>query len=147
MLSEIGAWKALGARIATALGYPIGSKSKLTQDEIWDVVVREAKLRGVVGIHFDEVQHIFRKRTDQDHLAILDAFKTLMKAHDWPLILIFSGVPELADYIQEEFQLYRLLGVLPSEDASLPDDFQTIHEIVGSYALEAGIEVDEDLMT
>lgn len=147
MLSGIGGWKGLGARAAKALGYPIASKSKLTHEEIWDVVLREAELRGVVGIHFDEVQHIFRKRSDLDRLAILDAFKTLMKTRNWPLILIFSGVPELDDYIREEGQLYRLMKLVPFEDVILPDNYKVIHEIVGSYALNADIEVDEDLMT
>ena len=62
-------------------------------------------------------------------------------------MLIFSGIPDLEDYIREEGQLYRLLRVLPFEDVSLPEDYQSIHEIVGSYALEAGIEVDAELMT
>lgn len=119
----------------------------LTQYEIWRIVVREAKLRGVAGIHFDEVQHIFHQKAEADRLAILDAFKTLMKSHEWPLMLIFSGIPKLEDYIKEEGQLYRLLRVLPFEDVCLPEDYQSIHEIVGSYALDAGIEVDADLMT
>ncbi len=47
----------------------------------------------------------------------------------------------------QEPQLYRLLDRLPFEDIFLPEDYQTIHEIVGSYAISAGLEVDPDLMT
>ena len=74
LLKGVGGWKAVGTCAAKAMGYPIGPKSKLTQYEIWETVVREAKLNGVVGIHFDEVQHIFHKKADADRLAILDAF-------------------------------------------------------------------------
>jgi hypothetical protein len=147
LLKGVGGWKAVGTCTAKAIGYPIGPKSKLTQYEIWEIVVREARLRGIVGVHFDEVQHIFHKKAEADRLAILDAFKTLMKSHEWPLMLIFSGIPELEDHIQADGQLYRLLRVLPFEDVNLPEDYQSIHEIVGSYALDAGIEVDADLMT
>jgi hypothetical protein len=79
-------------------------------------------------------------------LAILDSFKTLVKSHDWPLILIFSGVPELDGYLRLEPQLYRLLNRLKFKDISLPEDFDTVHEIVGSYAMQAGLEVDERIL-
>ncbi len=147
LLKSVAGWKDLGYRTARSLHYPIESKSKLTQIEIWDIVVREAKLGGYVGIHFDEVQHIFRKKKDADQLAILDAFKTLMKSHDWPLILIFSGIPELDDYMRQEMQLYRLLKRFPFDDVVLPKDYETVHEIVGSYALEQNQVVDPDLMS
>lgn len=147
VLKGIGTWKDLGKATANALGYPVSAKARLTQSEIWDIVVREAKLAGIVGIHFDEAQHIFRAKSDTDRLAVLDSFKTLMKSHDWPLILIFSGVPELNGYMKSEPQLYRLLHRIRFSDISVPEDYQTIHEIVGSYALRAGAEVDQDLMT
>ncbi|SEP65627.1 AAA domain-containing protein [Loktanella sp. DSM 29012] len=147
VLKGIGTWKDLGTSTANALGYPISAKARLTQSEIWDIVVREAKLAGIVGIHFDEAQHIFRAKSDADRLAVLDSFKTLMKSHDWPLILIFSGVPELDGYMKSEPQLYRLLHRVRFSDISVPEDYQTIHEIVGSYALRAGAQVDPDLMT
>ena len=147
VLKGIGTWKDLGKATANALGYPVSAKARLTQSEIWDIVVREAKLAGMVGVHFDEAQHIFRAKSDADRLAVLDSFKTLMKSHDWPLILIFSGVPELDGYMKSEPQLYRLLHRIRFSDISVPDDYRTIHEIVGSYALRAGVQVDHDLMT
>ncbi|MCR8825238.1 ATP-binding protein [Pseudosulfitobacter koreensis] len=147
VLKGIGTWKDLGKATAHAIGYPVSSKARLTQSEIWDIVVREAKLAGIVGIHFDEAQHIFREKSDADRLAVLDSFKTLMKSHDWPLMLIFSGVPELDGYMKTEPQLYRLLNLIRFSDINIPEDYRTIHEIVGSYALRAGVDVDPDLMT
>lgn len=147
VLKGISTWKDLGKATAKAIGYPVSSKARLTQNEIWDIVVREAKLAGVIGIHFDEAQHIFREKSVADRLAVLDSFKTLMKSHDWPLMLIFSGVPELDEYMKEEPQLHRLLTRIHFHDISIPEDYHTIHEIVGSYALRAGVEVDPDLMS
>lgn len=146
-LKGIESWKGFIKSASDAVGFSIGEKARLTQGEIWGIVVREAKLNGVIGIHFDEVQHIFRKKGEVDRLAILDSFKSWMKSYDWPLMLIFSGVPELDDYMREEPQLYRLLDRLPFTDVALPEDYQTVHEIVGSYAISANLDVDPDLMT
>lgn len=147
ILKGLGSWKDLGKATAKAVGYPVSSKARLTQSEIWDIVVREAKLAGIIGIHFDEAQHIFRDRSDADRLAVLDSFKTLMKSHDWPLMLIFSGVPELNGFIEMETQLHRMLYRIRFNDINIPDDYRTIHEIVGSYALRAEMNVDPDLMS
>lgn len=147
VLKGIGTWKDLGNATAKAIGFPVSEKARLTQSEIWDIVVREAKHGGLIGIHFDEAQHIFREKKPADRLAVLDAFKTLMKSHDWPLMLIFSGVPELDGYMKTEPQLYRLLHRIRFSDINIPEDYRTIHEIVGSYALRAGVDVDADLMT
>jgi Cdc6-like AAA superfamily ATPase len=147
VLKGIGTWKDLGKATARSIGYPVSPKARLTQSEIWDIVVREAKLAGVIGIHFDEAQHIFREKSVADRLAVLDSFKTLMKSHDWPLMLIFSGVPELDGYVKEEPQLHRLLTHIHFNDINLPEDYETIHQIVGSYAMLAGVDVDTDLMS
>lgn len=147
ILTGTQGWKDLGRNSIQAIGFPLDSRARLTQVEIWERVVTEAKLAGVVGIHYDEAQHIFRKKSDADRPAILDSFKTLMKSHDWPLILIFSGVPELDGYLREEPQLYRLINRIKFNDISLPDDFDTVHEIVGSYAVSSKLELEDKILT
>lgn len=147
ILSGTQSWKDLGRNTIRALEYPLNDKARLTRNEIWERIVTEARLAGFVGIHYDEAQHIFRKKSEQELFAILNSFKTLMKSHDWPLILIFSGVPELEDYLRQEPQLHRLVNRIEFEDVSLPEDYDTVHEIVGSYALQAGLEVDEAILT
>ncbi len=140
-------WKDLGRNTIRAIGYPLHEKARLTQAEIWERVVIEAKLAGVVGIHYDEAQHIFRKKNDDDCLAILDSFKTLMKDYEWPLMLIFSGVPELDGYLKREPQLDGKLDRIVFGDISLPEDYVKVHEIVGSYGLRANLSVDPELLT
>ena len=148
-----GGLEGSGRKTLRALGYPISEKSRLSQAEIWERVVFQAEVQGVVGIHYDEAQHILRKKPDGERLAILNSFKTLMKSNDWPLILILSGVPELANYVREEPQLFRLMTQVSFGDINLTSmgevpagDYQFVHEIVGSFALEAGLAVDDDLL-
>ncbi|NDV52001.1 ATP-binding protein [Salipiger sp. PrR003] len=154
VLEAKGSWKDLGRKTLHALGYPITNKTRRTQFEIWDLVIKQAKLQGVIGIYYDEAQHIMRGKSDAEVLSVLDAFKTLMKSHDWPLMLILSGVPELGDYVQREPQLDRLMTRIEFQEIDLSSapghpaqDYETLNEIVGSYAISAGLNVDAGLPT
>lgn len=154
VLEAKGSWKDLGRKTLHALGYPISNKTRRTQFEIWELVVTQAKLKGVIGIHYDEAQHIMRGKSDAEVLSVLDAFKTLMKSHDWPLMLILSGVPELGDYVQREPQLDRLMTRIEFSEIDLSSaagqpapDYGVLNEIVGSYAISAGLEIDAGLPT
>ncbi|MBP0483659.1 ATP-binding protein [Sagittula salina] len=154
LLEAQGTWKDLGRKTLHALGYPITAKTKRTQFEIWQLVITQAKKQGVIGIHYDEAQHILRGKQDKDMLPVLDAFKTLMKSTDWPLMLILSGVPELSDYVEQERQLDRLLTRVHFQEIDLsspsrrtPEDYTVLNDIVGSYAIAADLAVDDDLRT
>lgn len=149
-------WKGLGKKTIKAMGYPISDSSRLTQTAIWERVVTQARMQGYVGIHYDEAQHILRGKSENDLRVILDAFKTLTKSHDWPLMLILSGIPDLAVYVQEEQQLHRLvthrisfsdIDLSVPDDGATPADYGVIHEVVGSYAVSVGLELEENLMT
>ena len=145
LLDGKSGWKGLGRKTAKALGYHIVDSSRATQDRIWEKVITQAKLQGIVGIHYDEVQHIFRKKPEADVIATIDSFKSLMKNQDWPLMLIFTGVDELEGYIKSEPQLFDLMTNFHFDDIVIPDDLQTIHEIVGSYAINGEVPVSPDL--
>ncbi len=60
-------------------------------------------------------------------------------------MLIFTTVDALAGYIQSEPQLFDLMTKFHFDDIALPDDLQTIHEIVGSYAINGKVPVSPDL--
>lgn len=59
-------WKGLGRNTNKAIGYPLSDKARLTQVQIWERVVIDAKLAGYVGIHYDEAQHVFRKKVTRN---------------------------------------------------------------------------------
>ena len=146
-LSRAGGWKDLGRRTLKAMGYHLSDNARLTQTDIWARVAHQAEAQGVIGIHFDEVQHIFAGKSDNDREMILDNFKSLIKSRGWPLMLIMSGVPELADHVRALDQTQNKVTHVHFDGIDLHDDLNVVHEIVGSFALENGLEVDEGLMT
>ncbi|MFX0546660.1 AAA family ATPase [Roseovarius sp. S1116L3] len=147
VLNRTGGWKDLGRKTLKAMGYCLSDSARLNQTEIWARVAHQAELQGIIGIHFDETQHIFAGKSDDDRQMTLDSFKTLLKTPDWPLSLIMSGVPELADHIRLLDQTQNKVTHLHFDGIDLPQDLSVIHEIVGSYAMENGLEVDEYLLT
>lgn len=146
-LSRTGGWKDLGRKTLTAMGYELADRARLNQTEIWSRVAHQAEVQGIIGIHYDEAQHIFAKKSDEDKEMILDSFKTLLKTPRWPLMLIMSGVPELARHLSLLDQTQTKVTHVHFPGIVLPDDYDVIHEIVGTYAIENGLSVDADLMT
>lgn len=146
-LSRSGGWKDLGRKTLKAMGYELGKNARLTQTEIWERVAYQAELQGIIGIHFDEAQHIFAGKSEDDRDMVLDNFKTLLKSRGWPLMLIMSGVPELAGHVRTLDQAHNKVTHVQIVGILLTEDLMVIHEIVGSYTMDNGLIVDPDLMT
>jgi hypothetical protein len=140
MLSGKITWKDLGVKILNILNYPL--KGRRSQADIWEQVIKCAEIQGVVGIHFDECQHVFTKHGDQTNQQILDSFKTLLKESRWPLMLILSGIPSLAVHIAKEEQLALLLRTVFFEkiDLSRQADVDELVQLTFSYAEKAGLD-------
>lgn len=153
ILDAKGGWKDLNRKTLKAIGYPISDSSRLTQSALGDKVTSVARAHGVIGVHYDEAQHLFRGKSENDVRIILDAFKTMTKSSEWPLMLFLSGVPELADYVSQEFQLFRLkehieftdIELDPDEQGASAKDYTVIHEIVSSYAIRAGVTIEASI--
>lgn len=143
LLSGKVTWKDLGVVILEELGYPL--RGHHSQTEIWSKVRKYAELQGVVGIHFDECQHVFTAADTATNQKILDSFKSLLKDHNWPLMLIFSGIPSLATHIKKEEQLDRLLRLVSFDgiDLSKPEDKDELLHLFFSYGDKAGLHVDD----
>lgn len=140
ILSGKVTWKDMGEKILSQLGYKLRAPRK--QAQIWEMVIKYAKLQGVVGIHFDECQHVFTETGEQTNQQILDSFKTLLKESSWPLMLILSGIPSLAAHVAKEEQLARLLRTVHFEeiDLSRESDLNELLQLTYSYADKAGLD-------
>ncbi|WP_417812329.1 ATP-binding protein [Thalassospira alkalitolerans] len=142
LLSGKVTWKDLGIVILEELGYPL--RGRHSQAEIWSKVRKCAELQGVVGIHFDECQHVFTDAVSVTNQKILDSFKSLLKDQHWPLMLIFSGIPSLSTHIKKEEQLDRLLRTVAFEgiDLTREADKEEMLQLIFSYADKVDLNVD-----
>lgn len=141
VLKGLLSWKDLGIHtLREGLGYP--AEGRLTQREVWDRVVVQARGQGVIGIHYDECQHIFPKSTGEARTMILDSFKSLLKQPEWPLMLILSGVDSLVQHITSEEQLACLMRPVSFAEIA-PHRTEDLAELVSlchAYADKAGLE-------
>lgn len=141
VLKGLLSWKDLGIHtLREGLNYP--AEGRLTQREVWDRVVIQARAQGVTGIHYDECQHIFPKTTGEARAMILDSFKSLLKQPEWPLMLILSGVNDLVHHITSEEQLACLMRPVSFTEIALhrPDDLTEMVNLCHAYANKAGLD-------
>ncbi|RWR26039.1 hypothetical protein D2T29_21405 [Sinirhodobacter populi] len=141
MLAGTMTWKDLGVdTLREGLRFP--TRGKMTQTEIWDMVGFQARAQGVHGIHYDECQHIFPRKSNEGRAMILDSFKSLLKNPDWPLMLVLSGVDELVRHIASEEQLAYLLRPVHFDEISLQrtEDQQEVNTLCFAYADKAGLD-------
>ncbi|MEJ6404803.1 hypothetical protein [Yoonia sp. 2307UL14-13] len=143
MLRGSSKWKELGVLTLRALGYDKEIRGAVNQTQIWNQVVFHAKANGVVCIHYDECQHIFIRRSAEIQNEIRGCFKSLLKQPEWPLMLIFSGVDELKQYILGEEQLGNLVKTVtfPKIDPQQASDLFEMNSICFAYAEKAGLDI------
>lgn len=147
ILSAHITWKSLGIATLEALGYPCNGQR--TQAYIWDKVREQAERQGIIGIHYDECQHMFSDTGHATNRVVLDSFKALLKHSKWPLILILSGVPDLAKHIEndtsseERGQLRHLLRPVHFGMIDPEKDLDELNTLAYSYADKAGVNFDK----
>ncbi|MBK4214715.1 ATP-binding protein [Paracoccus caeni] len=141
MLDGKTTWKDLGLRTLND-GLKYVATGRMTQRDIWARVSANARAQGIVGIHYDECQHIFTTASADSRAIILDSFKTLLKQPDWPMMLILSGVENLVDHVNSEEQLRFLLRPVVFGEICLhkESDLDELHMLCDAYAEKAGFE-------
>lgn len=147
LLDRKGTWKDLGRNTLVSMGYPLSDGARVTQAQIARRITQQGELQGVIGVWYDEAQHVLARKSDVALEEVLDCFKTMLKGPEWPMLLILSGVPELAGYIPKFEQLARKVTHVSFEDINFEEDAETINDVVGSYALEAELVVADQLVT
>lgn len=141
VLKGILNWKDLGIHtLREGLGFSIDRR--INQREVWDLVAFQARAQGVIGIHFDECQHIFPKNSKADFGKTINSFKSLLKQPEWPLSLILSGVDELSGHIAADEQLDTLLHRISFKEINphCNVDIDELNSLCHAYAEKAGLD-------
>ena len=142
LLTRSVSWKELGRKTVEAMGYPMPNPRNAGY--AWDMVLHEARAQGIIGIHYDEAQHVFGEGTVRTNERFLYDFKTLLKDRRRPLMLILSSVPSLADHVHKYEQLDELLEPvkLESTDLSNREDLTELIDLTHTYAAAAEVAIE-----
>lgn len=89
----------VGRQILHKLGYPI--KGALDKTLVWERVQERIELRGLLALHLDEMHNVVLKANEIDRTDIQNALKSLVTDEAWPIVVIVSGLPVLADFLEE----------------------------------------------
>lgn len=141
LLSGRVTFKDLGIKTLKSLGYDLQRRSP-TQEYIWERVVDQAERQGVIGIHFDECQHVFIDGAKSNKI-FLDSFKSMMKEPRWPMMLILSGVPTLSNYIRSYEQLEKLVDPVHFDEIRVKRDRDQLVKLLYCYADRVEMNIDE----
>lgn len=139
--------KDFAVSILDALGVP--SKAKQTEGELYGTVKTQFRERGIVFLHVDEAQHLRSHPTKQAILDMQDRIKTLMQIADWPLHLILSGMPELADLLNGgDGQVRKRALITRFVPLNVPKDRADIQRVLTDIVEgKCGLALPEELRT
>ncbi|WP_373413840.1 TniB family NTP-binding protein [Ensifer aridi] len=116
-----------------ALNFPVTYK-QITEQEIFDLWKEQLKEQRVLYLWIDEMQHVLRGNTTKEIQNVADVLKSLVQIDGWPLHLILSGVPALAQFVHlagdADGQLKGRSNLVELRPLSYPEDVKSIRKIV-----------------
>lgn len=108
-------WRGLGLAFLEALEYPFRLDHRSTAT-IWARAESQLLRHKCLVLNIDEAQHLFTDKRAGEIEVILNGLKDLMKRPGWPVLPIYSGVPELLDHVNANDQLTSLLEPITYPD-------------------------------
>jgi hypothetical protein len=141
--------KLIAEEMLDGLDYPLERDVK--EGPIWKLVRRQLKARRVRFVHIDEAQHMLNMSDHAAMMRLSDALKMLMEQDDWPVFLILTGMPELADFLTIYRQIARRTHKIHLENLALPRDEKLVRWIVTTIveqhaSMTFTLNLDEDFL-
>ncbi|MBY5537700.1 AAA family ATPase [Rhizobium leguminosarum] len=93
--------KGFATTALTACGYPV-TNQRLTEQELFNLLKEQIRAKGVLFMWVDEMQHVLNGNTTIQIRNVSDIIKSLLQIPGWPLHMILSGVPTLAQFLVPE---------------------------------------------
>lgn len=93
--------KGFARKALAACGYPITS-TKVTEQELFELLKQVIRTNRILFMHVDEMQHVLKGTKTTEIQNVSDIIKSLLQIPGWPLHMILSGVPSLARFLSPE---------------------------------------------
>lgn len=139
--------KDLAIHLLEVMKLPV--KSRQNEHDLFSLVKRQFKERGVLFLHLDEAQTLLRAKTQNAVFELQERLKSLLTVPEWPLHTIYSGVPELAALFGGDQQLTNRAEVMRFGALTYPADGRIIRDLLKevsemSCGLPMAAELDTD---
>ncbi|MEJ0052123.1 MAG: TniB family NTP-binding protein [Methylovirgula sp.] len=118
----------LARTVLTPLGYPL---ARSTQGAAaWAHTRAHLRMKGTRILHIDEMQHATETKNVTQMREIANTIKRLLVDPQWPVSVMISGIEDLNDFLNFDFQLAgRVLQTIRFESISPIDDAREIAAI------------------
>ncbi|WEX11677.1 ATP-binding protein [Chelativorans sp. AA-79] len=120
--------KQLGREVLRALGYPLSREIK--EHMVWELVRQQIRIRKVMFIHIDEMQHAVNTLNDTERQKLSDTIKNVMQQPDWPVCFILSGIPTLARLVSSDVQLMRRSRIFEFSNLEFAKDAVSVRKMI-----------------
>ena len=101
------------------------------------------RLMGVKILHIDEAHHITQPANETQMKKIINTFKCLMIDSEWPVALIFSGIPELTQALHLTDQLSGRFSFMRLRNLTITGDSRKVQGIICNLASLANLEMTD----
>ncbi|WP_313602827.1 ATP-binding protein [Rhizobium sp.] len=119
--------KDLAAEIVRATGYSL--TKALHEEDGWDLVRTRLRAMKIKLIFFDEFQHVVKGPKAKGMAHLTNQMKRLMQNPEWPIWVIFAGVPEMMDFVEHDEWLQTKRRVRRVELDNLEDRPENIEDM------------------
>lgn len=131
----------VGRQIIRAAGY--GMDAKKGRGEVWDEMSGHLNAQGVCLVHIDEAQHLLTKNASQKERDDLgNAIKGVSIDTEWPVIFVFSGLPEVLELPVGDNQVERRGNFVRFPHLMMDDERDLVLEIINKMSRAVKIEAD-----
>jgi hypothetical protein len=136
-------WRGLGLAFLEAVNYEFNLDHRSTTT-IWSRAESRLMRDKYLVVHIDEAQHLFTGNRPGEIEVILNGLKDLMKRPGWPILPIYSGVPELLDYANANEQLTSLLEPVTYHDIAYDAaSLKKVDAILATFSEVVGLDPTE----
>lgn len=143
--------KDLAAEIIRATGYRL--PKALPEEDGWDFVRARLRAMRYKMIFFDEFQHVVRSPKAKGMAHLADQMKRLMQDPEWPVWVIFAGVPDMMEFVERDewLQMDRRvrrveLDNLEDRPENIEDMRANVEALAGAGGLVIGFPLTDDFM-
>lgn len=146
--------KGLALAGLAALKYDVVARS-LTEHELYALFVQQMIAQGKVIAHIDEMQQVVSETNSDKIQSVADIIKLMAQVDDYPIHLIFSGLPTVANFLsasrdapnrdQQLSNRAHAVIELPTLSPTAELDKTNVEKALRGISHAANIQVGDDL--